>query len=583
MNSKSTRARTADDDAPTRARPRRGKDGNAGDQVADKILDKTRAKARDRTHVKTGGKAGDTLGETTGDKIAPSMIHTVAHDVLLPYQVRWIADDSAVKVAEKSRRVGITWAEAADAALSAAAMTGMDTWYLGYNRDMAREFVETAAAWARQFNKAAQAIEEIALEDERRDLLAYRIRFASGHKIVALSSRPSNLRGKQGRAVIDEAAFHDDLPELLKAAMAFTMWGGLVRVISTHNGAENPFNELINDIHAGRRPFSLHRVTLDDALAEGLYHRMCQKAGRRYSAAAEREWRARIFAEYGDAAGEELLCVPRASAGAFLSSMLVESRMRAGAPVLRWEVAEEFSERPEEYRAGAAREWCERNLDPALERLANLMSCFGEDFGRNGDLSVFWPLQIQPNLVRRTPFVVELRRVPFRQQEQILFYIVDRLPRLIGGALDARGNGQYLAEIARQRYGARVEQVMLSAQWYRDNMPRYKAAFEDGMVELPRDAEILADHRALEIEHGYAHVAERRDRKGRHGDAAIAGALAYYASSIRAQEPAYTAAPRRAAAMKSSPGERDPFGPPGEDAAPPLAVRGGRARAWAWM
>jgi phage FluMu gp28-like protein len=89
--------------------------------------------------------------------------------------------------------------------------------------------------------------------------------------------------------------------------------------------------------------------------------------------------------------------------------------------------------------------------------------CFGEDFGRNGDLSVFWPLQIQSNLVRRTPFVVELRRVPFRQQEQILFYIVDRLPRLIGGALDARGNGQYLAETARQRYGARVEQVMLSA------------------------------------------------------------------------------------------------------------------------
>jgi phage FluMu gp28-like protein len=114
-------------------------------------------------------------------------------------------------------------------------------------------------------------------------------------------------------------------------------------------------------------------------------------------------------------------------------------------------------------------------------------------------------------------------------------------------------------------------------------MPRYKAAFEDGMVELPRDAEILADHRALAIENGYAHVPERRDQKGRHGDAAIAGALAYYASSIRAQETAYTPAPRRAAAMASSRGERDPFGPPDEDEAPQLAVRGSRARAWAWM
>jgi hypothetical protein len=111
-------------------------------------------------------------------------------------------------------------------------------------------------------------------------------------------------------------------------------------------------------------------------------------------------------------------------------------------------------------------------------------------------------------------------------EELDLFYVVDRLPRLIGGALDACGNGQYLAEIARQRYGARIEQVMLSAQWYRENMPSYKAAFEDRMVELPRDAEILADHRALEVEHGYAHVPDRREQKGRHGDAAIAAGCA---------------------------------------------------------
>jgi phage FluMu gp28-like protein len=264
--------------------------------------------------------------------------------------------------------------------------------------------------------------------------------------------------------------------------------------------------------------------------------------------------------------------------------MLIESRMRAGAQVLRWTVAEEFAERPEEYRTAAALEWCERNLAPALKQCENLMSSFGEDFGRNGDLSVFWPMQIQANLVRRTPFVVELRRVPFRQQEQILFYVVDRLPRLIGGALDARGNGQYLAEIARQRYGARIEQVMLSAQWYRENMPRYKAAFEDGMVELPRDAEILADHRALEVEKGYAHIPDRRDQKDRHGDAAIAAALAYYASSIRAQQPAYTPAPRRtgAAGAARSASARDPFGPPEEDA-PAHAVRGARASAWAWV
>jgi phage FluMu gp28-like protein len=65
------------------------------------------------------------------------------------------------------------------------------------------------------------------------------------------------------------------------------------------------------------------------------------------------------------------------------------------------------------------------------------------------------------NLVRRTLFVLELRNMPFRQQEQILFYIVDRLPHLIAGAMDATGNGAYLAEMAVQRYGARIRQVKL--------------------------------------------------------------------------------------------------------------------------
>ena len=39
--------------------------------------------------------------------------------ILLPYQRRWLADQSQVKVSEKSRRIGITWTEAADRALGA--------------------------------------------------------------------------------------------------------------------------------------------------------------------------------------------------------------------------------------------------------------------------------------------------------------------------------------------------------------------------------------------------------------------------------------------------------------------------------
>ena len=36
---------------------------------------------------------------------------------LLPYQQDWIHDLSSIKVYEKSRRIGITWTESADAGL----------------------------------------------------------------------------------------------------------------------------------------------------------------------------------------------------------------------------------------------------------------------------------------------------------------------------------------------------------------------------------------------------------------------------------------------------------------------------------
>jgi phage FluMu gp28-like protein len=457
---------------------------------------------------------------------------TSLESILLQYQRQWIADRAAVKVYEKSRRIGITWAESADAALDAGTRSGSDWWYIGYNKEMALEFVQAAAGWAGRFNHAVRRTEEIMVADQDKDILAYRVRFASGHKIVGLSSRPSNLRGKQGVAIIDEAAFHDDLSGLLKAALALTMWGGRIHVISTHSGAANPFNQLVADIRASRKPYSLHRTTLDDALVQGLYRAICRGNGMQWSATGESAWRAEVIAQYGSEAEEELFCVPSLSSGVFLPSTLVESRMKDGIPVLRWHCPAGAVERGNAALVSDAEDWIRSELAPALARLdPELMSCFGEDFGRSGDLTVIWPLQVAPNLVRRTPFILELRDVPFKQQAQVLFYIVDHLPRFIGGAMDARGNGQYLAEEATLRYGARIDQVMLSMEWYRENMPRYKAAFEDGKIELPRDADVLADHRLLRMQQGVARLSERRTRgddgEQRHGDSAIAGALAY--------------------------------------------------------
>ena len=65
-------------------------------------------------------------------------------DVLLPYQKSWLEDGAQVKVVEKSRRIGLTWAQALDDVLKAApsGRAGMDVLYISFNQDKTREYID---------------------------------------------------------------------------------------------------------------------------------------------------------------------------------------------------------------------------------------------------------------------------------------------------------------------------------------------------------------------------------------------------------------------------------------------------------
>lgn len=465
-----------------------------------------------------------------------------APPVFLPYQARWVEDDSQLKVAEKSRRIGLTWAEAADDVLIAAANRntgGQNVYYIGYNMDMAIEYIEACAMWARVVSAAASEIEEgvevFVDGNDERAIKTYTIRFASGFRIVALSSRPANLRGKQGVVVIDEAAFHNALDELLKAALALLIWGGRVRIISTHDGDQNPFNELITEIRAGKRKGSLHRTTFAEAVADGLYRRVCMRRGIEWDAEGEAAWVAEVYAFYGDAAGEELDVVPSQGSGSWLTSALIEARM-VDTPVLRYTCPQGFERLPEQDRREAVQRWLDDEVAPLLAKLdPGLPSVFGQDFGRSGDLSVMVPAQIEQAMRRKVPFILELRNMPHRQQHQVALFLIQRLPRFQKGALDARGNGHALAEGLAQDIGwGRIELVMPTEGWYREQMPPLKAAFEDDTIAIPRDRDVLADLRAIKMIKGVARVPDKKttgaDGGQRHGDAGIAIALMHYAS-----------------------------------------------------
>jgi phage FluMu gp28-like protein len=478
--------------------------------------------------------------------VVPNYVPYSANEVLLGYQKRWIADDSPLKIAEKSRRTGLTWAEAADATLCAGAAKnagGTNHFYVGSNKEMAREFIDAVAMWAKAFDKAAGEIEEeIFIDDgkEGDEILTFVIYFASGFKVQALSSNPSNLRGMQGNVTIDEGAFHDKLAEVLKAALALTMWGAKVRIISTHNGVDSVFNGLINDSRAGKKRYSVHRITLDDACREGLYQRICQVNGTAWSQEIETEWKEGLLKDTAseDDALEEYFCVPKASGGTYLKRSYIERAMvqDKSIAIVSIQSPKNFENWSDEKRKEFVDEFCKNELKPLLDKLpTDCQHAFGEDFARKGDLSVFVPLTINADLSKRTPFVVELWNMTYESQREIMFYIIDNLPRFRAAAFDATGNGGYLAEAAALKYGQdMVAQVMLNDPWYREWMPKLKAEFEDGNLEIPRHQEIMDDMNKIKVSGGVPKIDKGRDNKGggkkRHGDFAVALAMAIRAT-----------------------------------------------------
>jgi phage FluMu gp28-like protein len=507
--------------------------------------------------------------------------------VLLPYQAKAISllDGGArVLFVEKSRRIGMTWGMAAWAVLRAGAQKsagGMDVMYISYSKEMTREFIDACAMWARAFDMAAGAVDEVLFDQGSEDkaINAFRIKFASGFEIMGLSSAPRGLRGKQGIVIIDEAAFVDDLEALLKSALAFLIWGGKVVVCSTHLGFDNPFNATIQDIVSGRVDYDHMRITLDDALEQGLYQRIALVTGQTWSPETEARFRQGILNDYRDNADEELFCVPSLSSGAWLAAPLIEARMTAPGRVLRLELPVDYMHRSKLEQMVLVAPFM-ADLTEALAGLdLSLQYAFGFDFGRVADLTVGSLLGIEPGLKRREALVVELRNVPGNEQKAIVRAILTAVrSRLVGAAFDATGMGWTVAEDMGREFGIRedfeqgaglVMALKFTEEWYRLQMPPLKSAFEDDAIAIIADADHLSDLRTVKLIRGIPRVPPTREGekgKRRHGDYAIGLALAHWASRMRWVEYGYTPATPAASSPLGGPDDEgdnpDPYRAP---------------------
>ncbi|MDZ7862442.1 hypothetical protein [Acidovorax sp.] len=486
----------------------------------------------------------------------PADLNLLADGILMRHQREGAALTHSIVAIPKGRRTGMTFAIMLRKTLVAAVrkeLGGKNVFYIGDTKEKGLEAIGYVAKFSRLIAKAqgeVSGVEEFLFDDQdpvtgnTRQISAYRVRFASGYQICALSSRPANIRGLQGDVVLDEAAFHLVVQDVLDAATALLIWGGQITVISSHKGKSNPFAQFCRDIEAGRYGADavVYTVTFDDAVANGLYERVCLMAGTEPTEEGKKAWYSKIRNGYGvrkAAMREELDAIPRDGSGVSLPGSLIEqAQVLEPERVLRLALDDDFINKSPEERIAWADDWIQRYLVPALARLdPQLRHVFAQDYARHRDFSSWGAISIGLGMRRQLPLVIDMHKVPYAQQRQIIWYAIDHLPRRCGGAMDATGSGESLAEETADKYGrGHVHQVKLNRAWYGTWMPKLVQGFVDGAIDIPADPDIAGDLRAIEDVDGIAMVVKtrRKDIKDpelfRHGDSAVMLALGWFAT-----------------------------------------------------
>jgi len=440
----------------------------------------------------------------------------------LPYQSKWIDDHSRLKLVQKSRQIGFSLAEAfSTVEVTAPKTSRSDHWVSSRDEIQARLFIEDCKFFAGMLSVAAEDLGLQVIEPKKK-VSAYVQKFANGKRIHSMPSNADAQAGKRGGRTLDEFALHPDPVKLYSIAYPGITWGGQLSILSTHRGTHNYFNQLVQEIvHQGNpKGFSLHTVTLQDALDQGLLYKLQSVL------AADDQRQDMDEADYFDyiRAGcateeqflQEYMCQPADDAGAFLSYDLIASCEYL--PAEKWQL---------KYQ----------------ERVSDLY--LGVDIGRKHDLTVFWLLE-RVHGVYFTRLVQVMKNKSFAAQQEALYRLI-RLPGLRRCCIDATGLGMQLAEQAKAKFGYKVEPVTFTGPVKESLAYPLRAAFEDRTVRIPKHDKIRADLRS--IRKGVTAAGNIRFEAdagpGGHADRFWALGLALHAGGGKSTKPAYRSGGKR--------------------------------------
>ena len=435
--------------------------------------------------------------------------------LMLPYQAAWVRDRSRIKLVEKSRQIGFSWATAYDLVRQAALESArLDTWVSSRDELQARLFLEDCKKFGDILEIAASALGEgIYKDDGGKPYTSFDLKFRSGATIHSMSSNPDAQAGKRGTRVLDEFALHQNPQVLYSIALPGITWGGQMAIISTHRGADNFFNKLVQEAKFNGNPkkISLHRVTLEDALNQGFLAKLQSKltAGDPRLDMDEAAYFDYVKDQCADEESflQEYMCEPADESSVFITSDLYDG------------VTYGLSE----------------NWQKPLSECEDLY--VGIDVGHKHDRTTCWVWEKVGNIYFQRLLKV-LQNMKFSAQEEEIYPIL-ALPNMRRCCVDSTGIGAQFAERMQERFGKyRIEAVTFTNTAKADMAYKLRAAFEDRNIRIAADKDTRADFRSIKKEVTSSGAvrfdAERTEVLG-HGDRFWGAALGYYAGAKPAE------------------------------------------------
>jgi phage FluMu gp28-like protein len=490
---------------------------------------------------------------------------------LLPYQQRWVADSSPLKIVVKARQIGYSFAATLRAVL--ACLEHKTTWiFLSKGERQSRLLMEKVAEHVRSCGAVARELETTYFEGTL--IRQLETRFPNGSVIYGLPANPDTARGYTGNVTLDEFAFHADAAKIYAALFPTITRGYGLEVISTPNGTQGKFYDLAKaaglidsgkwQVTSGERQlatchsplatsrWSAHRCDIYEAVRQGL---RIDLRLLRSGCEDETAWQQEFCCEFVSTA--ENFFPPE------LLAACLSAEASADAPISALVPPPTGSPTPPAASAHGM------DTSAGAHSRAPLPEFYlGIDIGRRHDRTVFWldeiketgtrhsglgarennmPGLLAPSAQHPAPGRVAVARLvktfadtPFSQQ---LAYARE-LMRLRGGngeplisrvAIDATGIGSPLAESLVQEFGPRVEPVVFTAAMKEDLAYRTRRRMEDGLTRLPDTREVRAAFSAVKrfvTATGSLRFDAARTEAG-HADQFWAKTLADYAADLR--------------------------------------------------